>query len=153
MSPSGPNESIDQLLAHVSRLHYTRAHALLREIGLHRGQPPLLFALWRQDGQSQAQLAERLGIAAATITRMVQRMERAGFVERRPDPEDERLSRVYLTQAGRAVREGLEGVRRTMEEETFAGLSAEEAEVLTGLLRRIRENLLCALGEEGHCRP
>ena len=103
MAHSGQLEDLDHLMAQVSRLHHTRAHALLRDIGLHRGQPPLLFALWDEDGQSQAALAERLGIAPATLTRMVQRMERAGFVERRADPADERLSRVHLTEAGRAL--------------------------------------------------
>jgi DNA-binding MarR family transcriptional regulator len=148
MAHSGQLEDLDHLMAQVSRLHHTRAHALLRDIGLHRGQPPLLFALWDEDGQSQAALAERLGIAPATLTRMVQRMERAGFVERRADPADERLSRVHLTEAGRAIRERLEGIRTTMATETFAGFTPDEGVTLAGFLQRIEDNLLRALGDD-----
>ncbi|NLD73130.1 MAG: MarR family transcriptional regulator [Chloroflexi bacterium] len=153
MQHASRRESLDHLLAQVSRLHYARAHDLLRDLGLHRGQPPLLFALWDEDGQSQSALAERLGIAAATLTRMVQRMERTGFVERRPDRADERLSRVYLTEAGRAVRHGLEDVRRTMAAETCAGLDDQECDLLAGLLQRVHDNLLQRVGEEAPCRP
>lgn len=148
MANSGRPEDLDRLVAHVSRLHHTRAHALLRDIGLHRGQPPLLYALWEEDGQSQAALAESLGIAPATLTRMVQRMERAGFVERRADPADERLSRVYLTEAGRAIRERLEGVRGTMAAEVFHGFTPAERDTLAGLLGRIEDNLLRTLGDD-----
>jgi MarR family transcriptional regulator, organic hydroperoxide resistance regulator len=147
MPPTLPsNETMDFLLAQVSRLHQQHAHDLLEKINLYRGQPPLLYALWDQDGQTHGELAEKLQVTPATITRMIQRMEKAGFVQRRPDPADQRVSRAYLTEAGRAVQAGVQTIWAQMEAESFAGFSPEELALLRDLLQRIRANLLHATG-------
>jgi DNA-binding MarR family transcriptional regulator len=135
------SESIDFLLAQVCRLHFSRARTLLEEFGLFRGQPPLLFALWEEEGRTHSELAEHLHVQPATITKMIKRMERTGFVERRQDTEDQRVSRVYLTDAGRDIRDAVEGVLRELEEQTFAGFSSEERALLNQLLLRVRDNL------------
>jgi DNA-binding MarR family transcriptional regulator len=116
--------------------------ALLETLGLYEGQPSMLRSLWAQEGLTHTELARRLRVQPATITKMIQRMERAGFVERRPDPEDERVSRVYLTEAGRAVQADVRGVWHTLEKEAFADLTAEERTVLRRFLLQIRDNLL-----------
>ena len=155
-------DSLDLLLAQVSRLHHARAHEHLEALGLYHGQPPLLRALWEQEGLTHTELAERLRVTPATMSRMLQRMERAGFLVRRPDGADQRISRVYLTEAGRNVKEGVRRVVRTMEAESFAGLAAEERDALRALLLRVRDNLLRASGlaspdgapcSAGHRRP
>ena len=135
------NETIDFMLAQVCRLHYIRLHELLETAGLYRGQPPLLHALWEQVGLSHTELATRLQISPATTTKMIQRMEKAGFVQRKPDPQDQRRSRVYLTDNGRAIRSDVEAIWVQIEAETFAGLSVEEKEVLRLVFHRIIENL------------
>lgn len=140
-----PVQSLDHLLAQVSRLHHYRAHELLDGLGLFRGQPPLLYALWEKEGQTHRELAEKLQITPATITKMIQRMEKTGFVQRQPDASDQRVSRVYLTDAGRAIRAQLETVWNQMEVEGFAGFNAEERVVLRSYLMRIRENLAQAV--------
>lgn len=134
-------ESIDFLLAQVCRLHYIRAHELLETLGLYRGQPPLLQALWEREGLSHTELAESLQISPATTTKMIQRLEKAGFVQRRSDARDQRLSRVYLTEAGRAIRSQVQAVWAQMEAETFAGLSGEEKDVLQQVFKKILSNL------------
>jgi DNA-binding MarR family transcriptional regulator len=108
---------------------------------LYRGQPPVLFALWEREGATHGELATRLHVKPATITKMITRMERAGFVERRSDPEDQRVSRVYLTDTGRSIRDRVEQVWRKIEEETFAGFSAEERNLLQRFFLQMRENL------------
>ena len=65
----------------------------------------------------------------------------AGFIERIPDADDQRISRVYLTEKGRAVRSQVDEVFRTLEEEMLAGFSQEEREQLLNLLQRVDENL------------
>lgn len=132
---------MDFLLARVSRLHHHRAHGLLDGLGLYRGQPPVLLALHEQDGLTHGELADRLGITPATMTRMIQRMEKAGFVKRQPDAVDQRISRVYLTRAGRAVHSKLEAIFQQMEVENFRGFNKEERVILRGFLLRLRENL------------
>jgi DNA-binding MarR family transcriptional regulator len=136
------SESLDFLLAQVCRLHHSRARTLLEGFGLFRGQPPLLFALWEKEGLTHSELAEHLHVQPATITKMIKRMERAGFVERSQDAEDQRVSRVYLTDAGRNIRDAVEGVLRKLEEQTFAGFSSEERALLDQFLLRIRNNLM-----------
>ena len=143
-------ESLDFLLAQICKLHYARMHTLLEELGLYRGQPPMLFALWEREGATHGELAARLHVKPATITKMITRMERAGFVERRSDPEDQRVSRVYLTDAGRSIREQVEQVWRMLEEETFEGFGAEERDLLQRFLLQMCENLTRVAGGRPH---
>lgn len=142
------DETIDHLLAQVCRLHHARARMLFHTMGLYRGQPPLLHALWERDGLTQTELAELLRVTPATITKSVQRLERTGFVVRKADPEDQRVSRVWLTDAGRAVHEDIQAAFRTMAEEIMAGLGMEERTVLKRLLAQIRDNLRSAAGDD-----
>jgi len=139
--PPGP-DTLDFLLAQVCHLHHLRVHQLLEGMGLYRGQPPVLRALWEREGLTHSELAALLNITPATMTKMLQRMEKAGFVHRRPDPSDQRVSRVYLTEAGRAVQSQVEQVFARIEAETFAGLDPDRLEVMRAFLLQIRENLL-----------
>jgi DNA-binding MarR family transcriptional regulator len=129
------------LFAQICRLKHARIHTLLETLGLYQGQPSVLQALWEHEGLMHTELARHLLVQPATITKMLQRMEKAGFVERRPDPEDQRVSRVYLTEAGKAVRADVQRVWRQLEEEAFAGFSLEERALLRSFFLRIRENL------------
>ena len=63
----------------------------------------LLANLERQDGQTLAALSRRMLVTAGNLTGLVDRAERDGVVERRADPRDRRLSRVYLTDKGREL--------------------------------------------------
>jgi DNA-binding MarR family transcriptional regulator len=142
MKESPDSENLNHLLVHVCRAHYVRTHELLEKIGLYRGQPPLFKILWKHEGLSHSELAAKLEISLATTTKMVQRLEKGGFLERRPDPKDQRLSRVYLTEDGHRIRSEVEAVWDEMEEETFAGLSHAEKVQLAKMLSQVRENLV-----------
>src|SRR5689334_9281109 len=64
----------------------------------------VLLMLWQQgEGKSQVELQELLGLEGATVTGLVQRMERSGLVQRKPDSRDKRMLRVYLTEHGRSL--------------------------------------------------
>ena len=134
--------SLNFLLIEVCKLHYANSHDLLEQIGLYRGQPPVLQTLGRQEGLSHSELARQLHVKPATITQMIKRMEQAGFVQRRRDAEDERVSRVYLTELGRAIQGDLDRVLGTIEAGTFAGFSQAERELVAQFLSRMRHNLL-----------
>jgi DNA-binding MarR family transcriptional regulator len=136
--------SVDLLLGEVCRMHHGRARALLDSLGLYRGQPRVLFALWEREGQTHSELAERARVSAATISKMIQRMEKAGFLERRADEQDQRVSRVYLTEAGRAVQDRVDAAFQQLEAEVLAGFSDEECVLLRQFLGRIRDNLASA---------
>lgn len=134
-------DSLYSLFLQVIRSHFHRTHEVLDNIGLYPGQPQLLMILSKQDGQSQKDLASKLNIKPATITVMVNRMEKAEFVERRPDPNDQRVSRVFLTEKGKAVCLEVKNLMKTMESECFRHFSIEEKIVLRRLLLQIRDNL------------
>jgi DNA-binding MarR family transcriptional regulator len=135
-------ESVDRLIAEVCGMHHKRARALLEALGLYRGQPRLLSALWKEEGLTHSELAERTRVSPATISKMIQRMEKAGFLERRADDEDQRVSRVYLTNAGRAVQDRVDAAFAQLQRETLAGFDDEERKLLRGFLLRIRDNLV-----------
>jgi len=142
MSQRSEPESIGFLLAQVCRLEHVRAHELLEELGLYRGQHSMLRALWEQDGLTHTELAKCSHVRPSTITKTIQRMEKVGLVERKHDAEDQRVSRVYLTKAGRAVQGDVEQTWHKLEEEIFAGFTLEERILLRRFFLQIRENLI-----------
>ncbi len=146
MSEVPEPESLDALFAQICKLKHARIHTLLEGLGLYRGQPSVLQALWEKEGLMHTELARRLQVQPATITKMLKRMERAGFVERRPDLEDQRVSRVYLTDAGRAVRSGVQEVWRQLEAEAFGDFTPAERILLRRFFLRIRVNLMDVAG-------
>lgn len=139
-------ESLEMLLGQVCRLHYCRAHMLLAKIGLYRGQPPFLHVLWQKDGRTHKELADILDLQPATVSKMVQRMENAGWLVSRPDPDDLRVSRVYLTEKGREIKGKVTDILQEFEKETFAHFTLEERVLLRRLLLQIRDNLLQVSG-------
>ena len=141
MAGERTNERLGHLLVKVCELKHRRMHELLDNLGLYSGQPSMLRALWKQDGITQSKLTDLLNKSPSTVTKTVKRMERVGFVERKADPTDERLSRVYLTEAGHSIKGKLEDVWRTFEEQAFAGFSEEELTVFGDLLVRICRNI------------
>ena len=134
-------ETTGPLLAQICRLMRRRMHSVWDELGLYRGQPFLLRTLWEEEGITHSELANRLQVRPSTISNMIQRMEKAGFVKRRPDLEDQRVSRVYLTDAGRAIRDRVKQVWRELDATTLAGFSAEECVLLRRFLLQVRDNM------------
>jgi DNA-binding MarR family transcriptional regulator len=83
----------------------TRAYApLLEPLGLTYPQYLVLLALWEQDGIAVKDLGQRLALDSATLTPLLKRLEQQGVVERRRDERDQRVVRIHLTDAGRALR-------------------------------------------------
>ena len=133
--------TIRHLISRTSDLKHRRVHELLDELGLYRGQTPVLRALWAQDGLTQSELTARLNRSPSTITKTVQRMEKAGLVKRCPDDSDERISRVFLTDAGRVIRPAVEEVWNKLNQQLFAGFSAQELTLLSDFLTRVCRNI------------
>jgi MarR family transcriptional regulator, organic hydroperoxide resistance regulator len=133
-----------RLIAELCRAHYARASELFLRLGLHRGQPGVLRLLWETDGRTPSELAEALHVQPATVTNMLNRMTEAGFVTRRPDPDDRRASRVYLADAGRAVQDEVLAAMRKLDAEALAGFSDDERAALREFLLRLRDNLRAA---------
>ena len=99
------------------------------------------WQLWRQDGLTQSQMVERMCVQPPTVSKMLDRLERAGLVERRSDAEDSRLLRVYLTEQGHRSQRAVRDIWKNLEQQITEGLSVEERIVLRRLLLHVHENL------------
>ena len=102
------------LIHDVSRLRRVAVDRALKPLGITRAQWWVLAFLSRRDGMTQTALAADLDLTKVAIGGLLDRMEAAGFVERRADQNDGRARRVYLTRAGAkmvsAIRESVEAV-------------------------------------------
>lgn len=134
-------EGLGHLLLQVAKLLRDRVHVRMEGIGLSRGQGLVLFHLGREEGLSQGELARQTFVRPATLTEVLQRMEAAGLVERRADPADARVSRVFLTEAGARARAQAEEIWNELEGEIGRILPPAERAELRKLLAELRHGL------------
>lgn len=138
---SAGHDPIGRLLIKAMKLHRGCIHDRLEALGLYRGQAGILHVLWAEEGIAQSEIAARTWVSPATITNALQRMEQIGLVERRPDPEDQRCSRVYLTETGRALEGPVEQALTDVEDATLEGFSQDERMLLRQFLLRMIDNM------------
>ena len=126
-----------------------RAHRAFRQsgerrlagLGLRLGQELILLKLAPREALSQTGLAEQLGVEQATLSIMLGRMEKAGLVRRRTDPEDARVTRVCATAKGLSLVGPVRRLWREQERSLLGGLTEEDQKTLANLLARIRANV------------
>lgn len=123
------------------------ADAAMRRHGLHVGQNHLLAALWEQDGRTPGEVAAALNVTTPTVVKMADRMTTSGLLSRRRDDRDQRLVRLWLTDAGRALRAPVEAERRSIEEKVTADLTDAERETLLSALTKVHRAAQELLGE------
>jgi DNA-binding MarR family transcriptional regulator len=128
------------------------ADAGMRRHGLHLGQNHLLAELWAQDGRTPGEIAAALHVTTPTVSKMADRMAAAGLLTRRRDDKDNRLVRLWLTNAGRALQGPVEAERRRLEEQVTAGLSETEHAYLMRALAKVHASA-SALLEQDAPRP
>ena len=119
------------------RLFNRRAAAL----GVTSSQWRVLFWLGRQPGSKQVELAEKLDVEPITAGRTIDRLEEAGLVERRADPQDRRAWRLYLTERAVPTVERLRAVGEDVLAEVFAGVEPSEVAALRSTLSRLRDSV------------
>ncbi|WP_029012867.1 MarR family winged helix-turn-helix transcriptional regulator [Niveispirillum irakense] len=135
------HQSFGTLLVETSRLLGRRFDQQARLSGSTRAQWHAMFKLSRHEGLKQAELADMLEIEPITLTRMLDRMEEGGWVERRADPGDRRKRLLFLTDKAREAMVEMRALAQTIYDDALAGLTAVEAQELMRLLLRVRENL------------
>lgn len=125
---------------------YSTSHAfgrvyksLLDPLGLTYPQYLVLVLLWQRDDQTVGQLGEALFLDSSTLTPLLKRLEAAGHVARRRDPEDERQVRVSLTSAGRALRDAAAHIPGSIAQ--ASGLTAADARRLRTEITSLRDAL------------
>jgi DNA-binding MarR family transcriptional regulator len=129
-----PEVEIADLLGQVVRRLHRQTSEALAPLGLSRAQARVVRLL--ADGPLRmAAIAERLAVVPRTVTDLVDGVEAAGLVERRPDPGDRRSSFVALTADGRRLLDRLETARRESAEQAFGQLDPADRALLLRLLR------------------
>ena len=119
-------------------------------LGVTRAQWRALARLSRQDGIRQVDLAEALDIEPITLCRMVDRLEEAGLVERRPDDKDRRAWRLHLTAAAGPLVESLRALADEFLADALEGVGDAEQAAVRNVLARVRANV--AAGATGKRR-
>jgi DNA-binding MarR family transcriptional regulator len=123
------------------REHRAAVARELAPLGLHVGQEMLLDALVRVEGATQADLARAMGIEAPTVTKMLQRLDGSGLLERRPDPADRRLIRVWPTAHARKLHTQMLHRWADVDARMLADLSADQVAAFRTVLAVMTTNL------------
>ena len=127
------------------------AHALRKAfdrravgLGVTRAQWKVLFRLERQPGLRQIELADMLDIEPITLSRIVDRLEEGGLVERVADPADRRAWRLHVTARAQPLVEKLHAVADEMIANAFAGIDPNDVAITRAVLGRVRANASAA---------
>jgi len=134
--------TVGQLLLQLCPMIGDRMRVKMEGIGLYKAQGFALLFLSHYEGVPQTEISRSLHLSPASVTNMLQRMERDGWVERRPDPDDQRVSRVYLTKKARALQEEAATTFRELEQEVTCALTAAEQTELRTLLLKVHARLV-----------
>lgn len=137
----------------VIRMYYGRMQAQLAEVGIYRGQPPIMGLLYQHDGMSQKEMAGALNLSPATMTVTLKRMEKAGLVRREMDEHDQRILRVHLSEQGRQMWLKSADQIRAVTEELMEGFTPEEEQQMREYLYRIARNMERAVEKHGMSDP
>lgn len=140
-SPRGADDTLGYLVLDIVRLMSDRFDGRARALGITRAQWSLIAALVRAEGSSQAQLARLMQVTPMSVGRLVDRMQRAGWVERRAEPGDRRARRLYLTEKAHALRPELRRVSELTEQEALQDLPASGRASLLAALAQVRDRL------------
>jgi DNA-binding MarR family transcriptional regulator len=149
MSQDQPFRTLGFLLHDAARLLRKRFEQKARAHGsnLTRAQWSVLAHLNRQEGVNQATLADTLDVEPITVARLVDKLEQLGLVERRADPTDRRVRRLYLQPAAEPLLAEMREIGAAAREEAMRGLSPEQREQLIEMLLTVKTNLV-----ERECR-
>src|SRR5690348_13823425 len=144
--PASPwtDRTLGFLVADISRLLRRSMDRRLQSLGLTQAQWRAIVYLSRSEGMTQAALAESLEIQPITVTRLVDRMESAGWVERRSHPLDRRAVQLYLTPQSQPILDEMHARAADTLNEATRGVSPREQRQLLATLEHLKHNLVAA---------
>ena len=125
----------------IARLMRTVFDRRVKALGITRPQWLAIVRLNRRPGASQSELADMMEIEKAPAGKIVDRLEERGWVERRADPVDRRINRIFLTELGQRVFNVISPIARATVTDAVANLSDREIALLMQLLERVKSRL------------
>jgi len=147
MLPRSLNREFAFSINDVARMLRTYADYRAAQFGITRAQWVVLVRLDRFEGLKQSELADMLDLQPITLTRLLDRLCRSGLIERRPDPNDRRANRLYLTASARPLLERLGDLGDELMATALAGVERESIERMVVQLATVKENLRQAIAQ------
>ncbi|SMF02205.1 DNA-binding transcriptional regulator, MarR family [Tistlia consotensis] len=138
---SAPEPTVGFLVNEVARLIRRNFNHRARNRGLTQAQWQTLAVLYRHEGVNQATLAERIEIHPATLTKVIDRLAAAGWVERRPDPSDRRAFLLHLTEAAEPLIDEMRGLAAEVRDQALASVPEAARRQLLDTLLTMKANL------------
>ena len=128
-------------LGELHRLIRAYADKEAGRFGITRAQWAVLAKVERSEGMKQTELAELLEMQPITLTRLIDKLCDAGWIERRSDASDRRVNRLYLRKAGRALLGKMSGLKSELTATALEGINPADAHRLLTQLEQIKENV------------
>jgi MarR family transcriptional regulator for hemolysin len=148
MRPRSPQREFAFVLNDVARMLRTYADQRARQFGMTRAQWAVLARLEHNEGLKQSELAEMLDLQPITLTRLVDRLCANGLIERRADPDDRRVKRLYLTEQARPLMDRLADLGQDLMGSVLGGLDIKTIERMIGELGQVKDNLKTAIANK-----
>ncbi|HEV7307754.1 MarR family transcriptional regulator [Ensifer sp.] len=135
------NRELFDALSLVNRKLRAVFDAQVKERGLTLSRARALFALTRKDGLNQRELADELDIETPTLVRLLDGMEKQGFIERRVEVSDRRAKQIHMTDLGRAVADDILRLADEIRAEVLQGVDRAELAVTLRVVRSLADNV------------
>ena len=136
------------LISDIARLMRTHYNRIMKPNGLTSTQWRVILHLKRLDGQTQSELADVLDMGKVSLGGLIDRLEESHWVERRADPKDRRMKRIFLTAKVNEIDDEMTKTGYVLIEQTLRNLSEDERDSLVNLLIAVKRNLLEDLPQE-----
>ncbi|MET4273519.1 MULTISPECIES: MarR family transcriptional regulator [unclassified Bradyrhizobium] len=149
MSPGPVDQNFLFTLAELYRLLRVYADKEASRFGITRAQWAVLAKVERSEGMKQSELAELLEVQPITLTRLIDKLCDSDWIERRNDPSDRRVKRLYLKKAGRQLLGRMSGLKSELTANALDGITPADAHRLLTQLETIKENVRTAIQTSG----
>lgn len=147
MLSSAVNRELFDALSSVNRKLRALFDARVKEKGLTLSRARALFALSRRDGLNQRELAEELGIETPTIVRLLDGMEKQGFIERRVEATDRRAKQIHMTERGRGIADEIDKLACEIREQVLDGVDSKDKATALQVIGMMTGNILAITRE------
>ena len=117
------------------------------KIGINLVQSKVIFTLYMQSGPTQRELADKIGIESPTLVPIIDKMEKDGYVKRKPDANDRRIKRIYATSKTDSLWDSMMECAGQIRKISTKDLSEQEIKSALEVVRKITENLTEHLGD------
>lgn len=132
---------ITHLFLHTNRLHRTMMEEQIGKLGIHASQHHMLVIIANNKSICQKDIAKKLEISSAAVAVTLNKLEAAGLISRTQSFDDARMNHITITEKGSALLKTSRQIFESLDEEFFKGVTDEEIDFMSGILKRVSENV------------